>query len=168
MRTEIQADLTTSSGQAEAMQRDDGTAVELRQNGAVVEDRVSIAADVSIDAPNMFEVREDSTIAAGTRVLARGGVSIGRRVVISPGAQILSETPSIPRQGRPISSAAPQLGAIEIADDAWIGPGVIILPGVRVGESAVVLAGSVVSSNVPASLVVRGNPATYHTTRAHI
>ena len=45
--------------------------------------------------------------------------------------------------------------------DEWadIGPGAIILPGVKIGKSAVVTAGSVVTKSVPDFTMVRGNPA---------
>ncbi|KAH7832089.1 putative acetyltransferase [Monocercomonoides exilis] len=48
---------------------------------------------------------------------------------------------------------------ITIKKGAWIGAGSIILPGVTVGERAVVGAGSVVTRDVPADAVVGGNPA---------
>ena len=41
----------------------------------------------------------------------------------------------------------------------WIGAGAIILPGVTVGENAVIGAGSVVTHDVPANTVAAGNPA---------
>jgi acetyltransferase-like isoleucine patch superfamily enzyme len=44
-------------------------------------------------------------------------------------------------------------------DHAWIGARAIILPGVTVGEGAVVSAGSVVSRDVPPYTIVAGNPA---------
>jgi serine acetyltransferase len=48
---------------------------------------------------------------------------------------------------------------VRIGKQAFIGPGVIILPDVEIGEGAVVTAGSVVTSSVPAMTVVQGNPA---------
>ena len=48
---------------------------------------------------------------------------------------------------------------IRIEDDAFIGPGAIILPNVTIGRGAVVTAGSVVSSSVAPMTVVQGNPA---------
>jgi maltose O-acetyltransferase len=48
---------------------------------------------------------------------------------------------------------------ILIENDAFIGPGAIILPNVTIGRGSVVTAGSVVSSSVPAMTVVQGNPA---------
>jgi len=48
---------------------------------------------------------------------------------------------------------------ITIEDSVFIGPGAIILPGVKIGKGAVVTAGSVVSSSVPPMTMVQGNPA---------
>ena len=48
---------------------------------------------------------------------------------------------------------------VKIEQDAFIGPGAIILPNVTVGRGAVVTAGSVVSQSVPPMTVVQGNPA---------
>ncbi len=48
---------------------------------------------------------------------------------------------------------------VRIEQDAFIGPGVIILPNVVVGRGSVVTAGSVVTQSVPPMTVVQGNPA---------
>jgi carbonic anhydrase/acetyltransferase-like protein (isoleucine patch superfamily) len=48
---------------------------------------------------------------------------------------------------------------VRIESDAFIGPGVIILPNVVIGRGAVVAAGSVVTRSVPPMTVVQGNPA---------
>lgn len=56
-------------------------------------------------------------------------------------------------------SEATTKGAIVIEDDVWIGIGVIILSGVRIGQGAVVAAGSIITKDVPKYAVVAGNPA---------
>lgn len=48
---------------------------------------------------------------------------------------------------------------VTIEEDAFIGPGVLILPNVVIGRGAVVTAGSVVTKSVPPMIVVQGNPA---------
>jgi serine acetyltransferase len=48
---------------------------------------------------------------------------------------------------------------VKIEQDAFIGPGVIILPNVTIGRGAVVTAGSVVTQSVPPMTIVQGNPA---------
>jgi acetyltransferase-like isoleucine patch superfamily enzyme len=49
--------------------------------------------------------------------------------------------------------------SITIEDDVFIGPGVIILPNVRIGQGSVIAAGSVVTRSVPARVMMQGNPA---------
>lgn len=106
----------------------------------------------------------------GLRVLLHRarGVTIGRNVWIS--YNVVLET-SFPNLITIDDSAFIGIGVIVIAHfkelhsgvrigrQAFIGPGVIILPDVEVGEGAVVSAGSVVTSSVPAMTVVQGNPA---------
>ena len=48
---------------------------------------------------------------------------------------------------------------VTIKDGAWIGAGAIVLPGVTVGEQAVVAAGAVVTRDVPDATLVAGVPA---------
>lgn len=50
-------------------------------------------------------------------------------------------------------------GGIVIEDDAWLGVGVIVLDGVRVGKGAVIAAGSVVKNSVPDDAIAAGIPA---------
>ena len=48
---------------------------------------------------------------------------------------------------------------MRIGSDVWIGGGAIILPGVTIGDGAVIGAGSVVTRDVEAGITVAGNPA---------
>jgi tetrahydrodipicolinate N-acetyltransferase len=57
--------------------------------------------------------------------------------------------------GRPRLRSEP----VRIGDEVWIGTGATILPGVSIGERAVIAAGSVVTTDVPGGVVVGGNPA---------
>lgn len=84
-------------------------------------------------------------------------ISIGDDVQIGPNVQLLTPTHPVapePRRAK-IEGAKP----ITIGDNVWIGGGAIILPGVTVGENSVVGAGAVVTRDVPANVVVAGNPA---------
>lgn len=51
------------------------------------------------------------------------------------------------------------IASVHIDHKAWVGFGSILLPGVRVGEGAIVGAGSVVTRDVPPWTIVAGNPA---------
>ena len=59
----------------------------------------------------------------------------------------------------PMRWSGPEAAPIRLHRDCWIGAGAIILPGVTVGEGAVVAAGAVVSRNVEPYAIVAGVPA---------
>ncbi len=84
-------------------------------------------------------------------------VTIGDRTQIGPGVQILTaDHPRDPAQRR----AGLEFGRpVIIGADVWIGGGAIILPGVTIGDGAIVGAGAVVTRDVPAGVIVMGNPA---------
>lgn len=48
---------------------------------------------------------------------------------------------------------------IKIRKNAWLGAGVTVLPGVTIGENAVVAANSTVTKDIPADSIVAGTPA---------
>ena len=86
---------------------------------------------------------------------ARQGIEIGDNVNVSPEVYILTY------QHDPQSPTFASYGApVVIEDHAWIGVRAILLPGVRIGEGAVVAAGAVVASDVPPYTIVAGVPAT--------
>jgi maltose O-acetyltransferase len=113
----------------------------LRLCGFTIGDEVYIADDLII----VEELAE------------RGNVTIGNRVSIAPRVTLV--TSSHPNNSRIRGFAPVSQGPIVIEDDAWLGAGCVILPGVRIGRGAVVGANSVVAQNVPALQVVAGQPA---------
>ncbi|HVW13438.1 MAG TPA: DapH/DapD/GlmU-related protein [Mucilaginibacter sp.] len=84
-----------------------------------------------------------------------GGITIEDDVQIAPRVNITSENHPL----EPSNRRSLDLKAVVIKRNAWIGTGAIILPGVTVGENAVVAAGAVVNKDVPANTVVAGVPA---------
>ena len=86
-----------------------------------------------------------------------GVLVIGDRVAIAQ--RVLIILTSHPNASRLRQRVGEVRGAVVIHDDAWIGAGAIILPGVTIGEQAIVGAGSVVTRDVPPGAVVAGNPA---------
>ena len=93
----------------------------------------------------------------GCVILDCAPVSIGDRTQIGPGVQIL--TPDHPREPGPREAGLEFARAIRIGRNVWIGGGALILPGVTVGDDAIVGAGAVVTRDVPAGATVAGNPA---------
>ena len=122
-----------------------------------------IGKGTGVEAP--FHCDYGWNIALGQRVYANAfcvfldcaPIEIGDRVLLGPGVHLYTATHPLEvaerRQG--LEYARP----ITIGDDAWLGGASIVLPGVSVGEGAVVGAGSVVSRDVPPGATVAGNPA---------
>lgn len=86
-----------------------------------------------------------------------GGITIEDHVLIGPRVNLVTENhPADPRQRRSLMTKP-----IVIKRNAWIGANATILPGVTIGENAIVAAGAVVSKDVPANTVVGGVPAKF-------
>lgn len=86
-----------------------------------------------------------------------GKLEIGDRVGIGSGSIIILE--SSPGNSKLKEIYGSDKGDIKIGADCWIGAGVIILPGVTIGECAIIASGSVVNKNVDAYTMVGGVPA---------
>jgi maltose O-acetyltransferase len=84
-------------------------------------------------------------------------VTIGDRTQIGPGVQILAA--DHPRDPALRASGLEFGRPVRIGRNVWIGAGAIILPGISIGDDALVGAGSVVTRDVPAGATAFGNPA---------
>jgi maltose O-acetyltransferase len=84
-------------------------------------------------------------------------VSIGDRTQIGPGVQILAA--DHPRDPETRATGLEFGRPVRIGRNCWIGGGAIILPGVTIGDDALIGAGSVVTRDVPAGATAFGNPA---------
>lgn len=88
---------------------------------------------------------------------SRGLITIGDRVSMAPRVTLV--TTSHPNNALIRPFAPEKTGPIVIEPDAWIGAGVVILPGVTIGRGAIVGANSVVTGDVPPLHIVAGQPA---------
>ena len=89
----------------------------------------------------------------GCLMMSAGGITIDDDAQIAANVQLISNNHDL--KDRMIITCKP----VHICRRAWIGAGATILPGVTVGENAVVAAASVVTKDVPANAIVAGNPA---------
>lgn len=93
----------------------------------------------------------------GLIALDVGRITIGEDVQIGPNVQLLTATHPIepePRRNKWEGSRP-----ITIGNNVWLGGGVIVCPGVNIGDNTVVGAGAVVTRDLPANVVAVGNPA---------
>lgn len=97
-------------------------------------------------------------IGRGTEIMAEGGVTLGRHVVISYDCVLWSVDHRYEGEALPYDKIRLKK-PIVVEDHVWIGRNVLIRGGVTIGEGAVVAMGSVVTRDVPPLAVVGGNPA---------
>lgn len=84
-------------------------------------------------------------------------IHVGDHVQMGPNVQLLTPTHPLDADLRRAGWEAAE--PITIGDNVWLGGGVIVLPGVSIGEDTVVGAGAVVSRDLPSGVVAVGNPA---------
>jgi acetyltransferase-like isoleucine patch superfamily enzyme len=116
--------------------------------------RCKIGENCKIDA--FVYIEEDVEIGDECKirpfVFIPAGVKIGNRVFIGPRVTFTNDKyPRVHGEWKLLKTT--------IEDDASIGAGAVILPGIRVGKSAVIGAGAIVTKDVPERAIVYGVPA---------
>lgn len=84
-------------------------------------------------------------------------ITIGADCQIGPNVQLL--TPTHPTEAQPRRDKLEAAEPIVLGDNVWLGGGVVVCPGVTIGENSVVGAGAVVTRDVPTNVLALGNPA---------
>lgn len=84
-------------------------------------------------------------------------ITVGADVQIGPNVQLLTPAHELDAERR--RAGWERASPIIIGDNVWLGGGVIVCPGVTIGENTVVGAGSVVTKDLPAGVLAVGNPA---------
>lgn len=122
---------------------------------------VVILEGVQIDKPSLMNIGDRVSINRMCTINAGGGLNIGADVLIGPGVVIYTQNHGYADKHVPIAEQGYEYKPVLIKDGAWICANSIILPGIVVGQGAVVAAGSVVTQNVPDYSVFAGNPARF-------
>jgi len=144
-----------------------------RNPGLILGNRVRVYtwATFNVEPSGVIEVGDDSVL-VGPVFMCAERITLGKRVVISYNVTVadcdfhhhdpklriqdaIANSPKGDRSKRPLLVTRPVI----IEDDVWVGIGAILLKGVRIGKAARVGAGAVVANDVPAGVVVTGNPA---------
>ena len=115
----------------------------------------TIMPPFNVDFANQVTIGKDVYINKDVSFVALGSIHLEDGVLIAAKASIVSinhvEKPSERQDLLP--------KAVHIKENAWIGAGAIVLPGVTVGKNAIVGAGAIVTRDVPDDTVVAGSPA---------
>jgi maltose O-acetyltransferase len=109
------------------------------------------------DLGDGITIGERTFINSTCTMLDTGLITVGSECHIATGVHLITAT-------HPIDPVARRDGweiahPVRISDGVWLGAGVIVCPGVEIGENTVVGAGAVVTRSLPPNVVAYGNPA---------
>ena len=122
---------------------------------------VTIWDHVQIDSPSKLKIGNNVSVNRGCILHAGGEIEIGNDVLIGPAVIIYSQNHSYRDLSKKIINQGYNTKKVNIGSNGWIAANAIILPGVTIGEGAVVAAGSVVTKDVDPNTIVGGNPAIF-------
>jgi len=126
----------------------------LRRFGATLHGRPFVHQRARIDHPWNLTMHNKACLGDRTHAYCLGAVVIGTGACVAQEAYLCTGTHNLRDPHWPLQTAPIDIGA-----DAFIGARAFLLPGVRIGERAIVGACAVVTRNVPPAATVAGNPA---------
>ena len=100
-----------------------------------------------------------TSLANNTILDGRGGLEIGDNTMIGFQNIILTSTHNFSRLDIPMCEQGMYTKPVKIGSDVWTGCRVTILPGVSIGDHAIIAAGAVIAKDIPAWAVAGGVPA---------
>lgn len=102
-------------------------------------------------------IQKDCHIGAINKIHIGNNVLLASKVYISDHShgEVTAEALQVPPAKRRLYSKGPVI----IEDNVWIGEGVVILPGVTIGENSVIGANAIVTKTIPKNSLAAGNPA---------
>ena len=114
-----------------------------------------VSSEVGAAMPDSeLKIGDNVFINHGATVVAFHYIEIGSNTLIGEFAALYDTN------HHPVDSTHSQkYGPIIIGSNVWLGRGVIVLPGSKIGDNSVIAAGSVVKGDVPANVLATGNPA---------
>jgi maltose O-acetyltransferase len=133
-----------------------------------VERGVHVEPPVYADYGVHTSIGEDTFVNVNCVIIDDAPVTIGRRVLIGPAVQLITAMHPLAAADRRTLAAEVAAGSaawrtmtapVSIGDDVWLGAGVLVLPGVTVGDRSVIAAGAVVSEDIPPDSLAVGIPA---------
>ncbi len=125
--------------------------------GTAIDESTTIFAPFYTNFGKFITIGKNVFINHACSFLDMGGITIEDGALIGPRVNLVTENHPFD----PAERSAMLTKPITIRKKAWVGAGATILPGVTVGENAIVAAGAVVSRDVPDNTIVGGVPAKF-------
>lgn len=134
----------------------DGRAAALRGIFGRIGDGATVEPPFTVDYGCNIEIGERFFSNSNLTVLDCAVVTIGDNVLLGPNVLLIAAGHSLSVANR---NKGVEAAPVVIEDDVWLGAGVTVVPGVRVGKGSVVGAGAVVTKDVPPYSLAVGAPA---------
>lgn len=112
-----------------------------------------VMSPLTVVRGNRVKIGRNVVVMNNSLFMAAGGITIEDDVMVAANVQLISNNHDL--YDHQILTCKP----VRLKRNCWIGAGATILPGITVGENAVVAAGAVVTKDVEDNMVVGGNPA---------
>lgn len=119
---------------------------------------VNICDAVTIIDPSKVSIGDRVSIHEYTYIAGGGEITIGNCVAIANNCTIVSESHNFFERNIPIKDQGVTAQPVSIGNDVWIGSKVTILGNVKIGNGAIIGAGSVVNKDIPAYAIAVGVP----------
>ncbi|MCX6835087.1 MAG: acyltransferase [candidate division Zixibacteria bacterium] len=120
---------------------------------------VMIERHVRINFPEKVVLKDRVAIYSGTIINSTGGLYIGENTGIGYNCTIFTAQHHYRNAATIPFDNISEMKPVIIREYVWTGAGVMIMPGIEIGEGAIIGMGSVVTKNVPPLAIVMGNPA---------
>lgn len=114
-----------------------------------------VGTPLTVVRPHKVNIGKNVVVMPGCLMMSAGGITIDDGAMIAANVQLISNNHDL--YERQVITCKP----VHIGKNAWIGAGATILPGVTIGDNAVVGAASVVTKDVAPDTIVAGNPARF-------
>lgn len=116
-----------------------------------------VRAPIAVDYGFQIFIGEGTFINFNLTALDPVTIHIGKNCQIGPNVQLY--TPIHPMEPEPRAAGWEAAEPIVVEDNVWLGGGVVVCPGVRIGHDSVIGAGSVVTRDIPPRSFAAGSPA---------
>ena len=120
---------------------------------------VHVRAGARFYSPGGIEIGDYTLIGPNASIGGKYGVKLGSYISMASNISIITIKNNYTDWSKPICFQGDSGKSIEIGDDVWIGVGVVVLAGVKVGRGAILGANAVVTKDVPPYAIVGGCPA---------